>query len=103
MWMKIKNESNTEEVVSRFFVDDPPPRNPLVEKWNTKYPPEPKPEYSQVCDGYSCMWCSRCPAGEYWKCPEEDLDVYRKYVGEVENWKERHPKWMDKMFLEVNT
>ena len=31
------------------------PKNPLEEKWERLYPPTPMPQYSQVCDGYSCM------------------------------------------------
>lgn len=56
-----------------------PPENPLAEKWAKLYPPIPKPEYSQVCDGYSCMWCGRCPHGDNWKVPEEDREVWEQY------------------------
>lgn len=55
------------------------PINPLQEKWDKLYPPTPMPEYSQVCDGYSCMWCSRCPRGDNWKVPEEDLEIWNQY------------------------
>ena len=48
-----------------------PPVNPLKEKWEQLYPPIPMAQYSQVCDGYSCMWCGRCP---------EDREVYEKYL-----------------------
>ena len=57
-----------------------PPVNPLKEKWEQLYPPIPIAQYSQVCDGYSCMWCGRCPEGSYWECPEEDREVYEKYL-----------------------
>ena len=33
------------------------PKNPLAEKWKRLYPPTPMPQYSQVCDGYSCAFC----------------------------------------------
>ena len=39
------------------------PKNPLLKKWSKLYPPISKPEYSEVCDGYSCDGCSRCPYG----------------------------------------
>lgn len=55
------------------------PINPLQEKWDKLYPPTPMPEYSQVCDGYSCMWCYRCPRGDNWKVPEEDLKIWNQY------------------------
>lgn len=55
------------------------PQNPLKEKWDKLYPPIPMPQYSQVCDGYSCMWCGRCPEGEYWEVPEEDKEIWEQY------------------------
>lgn len=72
---------------SKFIVTDTEniPINPLQEKWDKLYPPIPKPEYSQVCDGYSCMWCGRCPRGEYWVVPEEDRNIYEAYKQEVLN------------------
>ena len=61
-----------------------PPKNPLEEKWRALYPPIPKPEFSQVCDGYSCDWCGRCPRGSKWKVPEEDLEVWKSYQQECQ-------------------
>lgn len=56
-----------------------PPKNPLKEKWERLYPPIPMPQFSEVCDGYSCMGCSRCPDGGNWKVPEEDKEVWEEY------------------------
>ena len=67
-----------------------PPKNPLEEKWNKLYPPIPMPQYSQVCDGYSCMCCGRCPNGSYWKVPEEDKEVWGKYVQEKREYHRLH-------------
>ena len=67
-----------------------PPKNPLEEKWAKLYPPIPMPQYSQVCDGYSCMWCGRCPQGDNWKVPEEDKEVYEKYKKELNEYYNRH-------------
>ena len=67
-----------------------PPVNPLKEKWDKLYPPTPKPQYSQVCDGYSCMWCGRCPNGDYWKVPEEDKDIYDKWYKEYTDYCDSH-------------
>lgn len=59
------------------------PQNPLMEKWLKEYPPVSMPNESTVCDGYSCMWCSRCPYGDNWACPEEDREEYDKYLEEL--------------------
>ena len=69
---------------------DDMPINPLKDKWAKLYPPIPKPEYSQVCDGYSCMWCGRCPHGSLWKCPEEDLEVYNEYRKKLDDYIAKH-------------
>lgn len=61
-----------------------PPTNPLI----NKYPPIP--DGTTVCDGYSCMWCGRCPMGEYWKVPEEDRDTYEGYVKELDSYIREH-------------
>ena len=67
-----------------------PPKNPLLEKWFREYPSTKMPQYSQVCDGYSCMWCDRCPHGDGWKCPEEDKEVYEKWQKEYDKYCEEH-------------
>ena len=67
-----------------------PPKNPLEEKWAKLYPPKPMPQYSQVCDGYSCMWCGRCPHGENWKVPEEDKEVWEQYQKERSEYDRVH-------------
>lgn len=65
-----------------------PPVNPLLEKWNKLYPPIAMPQYSQVCDGYSCMWCGRCPKGSHWQIPEDDKDIYTKWKIEEAKYEE---------------
>lgn len=80
--IKLINEDGTD--LSNF------PENPLEEKWHRLYPPIPKPEYSQVCDGYSCMHCGRCPKGSYWKVPEEDKEVWDKYQEEIMEYHKNH-------------
>lgn len=66
------------------------PKNPLEEKWSRLYPAVPKPEYSQVCDGYSCMCCGRCPKGDYWEVPEEDKEVWDKYQNDILEYYKLH-------------
>lgn len=66
------------------------PKNPLKQKWHTIFPSTPKPEYSQVCDGYSCMWCGRCPKGSYWEVPEEDKEEYENYLKQVDEYNKIH-------------
>lgn len=70
------------------------PENPLKEKWDRLYPPTPMPQYSQVCDGYSCMWCGRCPSGSNWKVPEEDKEVWEQYLEQCKEYDRIHnPNW----------
>lgn len=66
------------------------PKNPLAEKWKHLYPPTPMPQYSQVCDGYSCMWCGRCPRGDYWKVPDEDKEVWAGYQKQLKEYNRIH-------------
>lgn len=66
------------------------PENPLKEKWDKLYPPTPKPEHSQACDGYSCMWCDRCPKGSNWKVPEEDKEIYKEYQKQIIEYHKIH-------------
>ena len=75
-----------------------PPENPLKEKWDKLYPPTPMPQYSEVCDGYSCMGCSRCPQGDYWKVPEEDKEVYEQYKKNLEAYWESHGGFLNATF-----
>lgn len=63
-----------------------PPRNPLKEK----YPPLPKPSARQICDGWSCQWCDRCPDGADWKVPEEDMEVWQAYQKELAEYNKQH-------------
>lgn len=67
-----------------------PPKNPLKEKWDRLYPPTSMPQYSQVCDGYSCMWCGRCPKGSDWKVPEEDREVWEEYQKQIREYDRIH-------------
>ena len=66
------------------------PKNPLAEKWKHLYPSTPMPQYSQVCDGYSCMWCGRCPRGDYWKVPEEDKEIWAGYQKQLKEYNRIH-------------
>ena len=76
--------------------------NPLFDKWARQYYPEPKAENDQTCDGYSCMWCSRCPRGEYWKCPAEDLEEYRKYILDLQDKFDLNPAVLQDRIPEVD-
>ena len=57
------------------------PKNPLAEKWK---------RYSQVCDGYSCAFCGRCPRGDYWKIPEEDKEIWAGYQKQLKEYNRIH-------------
>ena len=67
-----------------------PPKNPLEEKWKKLYPPIPRPELSQVCDGYSCIYCGRCPMGDLWTIPEEDLGIWEEYLSRLDEYNKIH-------------
>lgn len=86
----INPEYGIMELVNDDGTEFTPPENPLKEKWDRLYPPTPNPQASQVCDGYSCMWCGRCPRGEYWKVPEEDKEVYEQYKKDFEAYMREH-------------
>lgn len=83
MYLNVVNEDGTS-------VDFEYPKNPLKEKWDKLYPPTPMPQYSQVCDGYSCMWCSRCPDGDNWKVPEEDKEVWEQHQEQIREYNKVH-------------
>lgn len=81
--INILNEDGTE------FSSDFP-QNPLQEEWNKIYPQTPISQYSQVCDIYSCMWCDRCPKGDYWKVPEENKEIWDKYQRQIYEYDKVH-------------
>ena len=70
-------------VINGDGTDYDPPKNPLAEKWEKLYPP---------CNtsGYSCMFCRKCPHGDYWKVPEEDTDTYNKYIQDLHQYNADH-------------
>lgn len=94
--MSIKIDNKEIEIVNGDGTSlDDFPKNPLKEKWDKLYPPIPMPQYSQVCDGYSCMWCGRCPNGDKWEVPEEDKEVWEQYQEEVRKYHARHGNLTD--------
>lgn len=99
----MKNIGIMNQLIDEYFIImNDIPKNPLEEKWNRLYPQIPKPEYSQVCDGYSCMWCGRCPKGEYFKIPEEDLELWNNYQKQLDNYLQSHSiKEEEKIFQKI--
>ena len=83
MYLNIINEDGTP-------IDFEYPKNPLKEKWDKLYPPKSMSQYSQVCDGYSCMWCGRCPKGSNWKVPEDDREVWEHYQEQLREYGRIH-------------
>lgn len=92
MIQDILNEDGTS------FLSMPMLENPLAEKWAKLYPPIPKPEASQVCDDYSCMWCGRCPRGSYWQCPDEDKEIYEQYLKDKREYMLSHNPSLKKIY-----
>ena len=83
MYLNVVNEDGT-------LLDFEYPKNPLKEKWDKLYSPTPMPQYSQVCDDYSCMWCGRCPSGSYWEVPEEDKEIWEQYQERIREYDKIH-------------
>ena len=83
---KILNEDGTEYC---------PPPNPLEEKWEKLYP---------ACGSgatYKCIYCGKCPYGEYWKVPEEDRDAYNAYRKTVHQYHLDHGNVFNDMHREM--
>lgn len=77
-----------------------PPENPLKEKWSILYPAYPRPNTPQACDGYGCMFCGRCPKGEYWEVPEEDRKVWEEYQKQLKEYHRVHNPSLYKFLCE---
>ena len=65
-----------------------PPENPLKEKWTTLYPPCNLSDRSNL--NYSCIFCDRCPNGEYWRVPIADKEVWRQHQLDVKAYIKDH-------------
>ena len=63
----MENEFFIKEILNEDGTKFDPPINPISEK------------YKRNCIDYTCMYCGRCPHGDYWKVPEEDREEYEKY------------------------
>lgn len=72
-----------EKILNGDGTDFSPPRNPLADKWERLYP-------SCATDIYRCMYCSKCPHGDYWEVPEEDKEVYDAYIQTVRQYNLEH-------------
>lgn len=71
-----------------------PPENPLMEKWRRKYPRVRDESKAQLCDGFTCMYCNRCPDGGHWKIPKEDEEAYLKYTEELQEYIRIHSPFL---------
>lgn len=69
------------------------PVNPLFEKY---------PRCSSW--GYKCIYCGECPSGDHFdiaKLPEEDQQVYKKWLQECREYNKKHnPKLYECLFGE---
>ena len=64
------------------------PKNPLIDKWKAQYP---KRGICKIFEenkmvNYSCINCSRCPEGDLFEVPLEDLKEYREYAQKVKEY-----------------
>ena len=68
------------------------PVNPLEDKWFKMFPKmgicNAMQEFNLVI--YGCINCDKCPDGDLWKVPKEDLQAYKKYLEKVKKFDEKH-------------
>ena len=80
------------------------PKNPLREKWNKQFP---KNRICALFDelnyvNYSCINCKKCPDGDLFEVPKEDLEEYKKYLEEVKKYNEIHNPTIAKILSKKN-
>lgn len=73
----------------------------------TDHPKNPLFDIYPQCkwEGYKCMYCGKCPAGEYFKVtelPREEQDMYYAYQEECRKYNEIHnPSLVKRVYEEV--
>lgn len=77
-------------IINEDGTDFNPPKNPLQKKWDRLYPPNQRHKSGENCEGYSCMYCDKCPNGSYWKVPQEDKEEWEKHIKEVHKYLKDH-------------
>lgn len=80
----LKNEDGT-------IIDDFP-KNPLISKWEKKYP---KKGVCKVFEqrniiNYACLKCGKCPDGDMFEIPKEDLQEYKQYLLKLKEYDKIH-------------
>jgi len=68
-----------------------PPKNPLYEKY---------PE-CEIGEGYHCMFCSKCPHGEF-TVPDEDKEIYENYEKAYKEYCDSHGGELNIIFDVIN-
>lgn len=79
------------------------PENPLREKWDKLYPPTQRYESGNNCEGYSCIFCGRCPHGSNWKVPTEDKEIWDEYQKQVLEYHKIHNPNLAKLLEDNST
>lgn len=77
-------------IINEDGTDFYPPKNPLKEKWDDLYPPNQRYKSRINCEGYSCIWCDKCPNGYHWKVPEEDKEIWDQHIKEIHEYLKEH-------------
>ena len=80
------------------------PKNPLKEKWEKLYSKE---ELCIALDknnimNYSCINCHKCPKGDLWEVPKEDIELYKDYLEKVKKYNVEHNPTMIKILSKIN-
>lgn len=63
--------------------------------------PDDLPDFYKDCHEYSCMWCDECPEGEFWKCPDELTDDWKKHNEIIDEYMDTHNPSLHKLKQKV--
>ena len=68
------------------------PINTLYKKWEKEFP------MMDICyeidksniENYTCLTCDKCPRGELFQIPKEDLKIYKEYLNKLNEYNRVH-------------
>ena len=89
--LKLVNEDGTS-------LDDCP-KNPLLEKWLKLYPQK---DFCKKLDeenivNYYCIMCNKCPYGDEFEIPKEDLKEFNEHLKRLREYINKHNPSVEKL------